>query len=876
MAARVRRLLPLGLFGLFLFFGGRAFAQEAPDGGSPQGVLTKAPALLKQVEAVFPPEAADAGVGGKVEMEIDIGADGKVLDARVTASAGEAFDRAALEAVRQFEFSPAEVDGVPAAVRVSYSYEFLYRPEVVPAPPTPEPEKLVNFSGLLLQRGTRKPLAGATIAVAGLEAFSDEQGRFSFAGVPLGTHPVVVIAPEHARYEVSESFAQGQRLEATYYVRREQYGAYETEVRAQRERKEVATVTLKQEEIRLIPGTQGDALKVVQNLPGVARSPFSLGVLVVRGGKPWDTRVYVDEIGIPQLFHFGGLYATFNSSLLEDISFQPGNFSAEFGRNIGGLVAAQTRPLAKDALHGYVDVNLIDSSALVEGPISKDWSFAASARRSYIDVTLPFVLERFVPGSDVLAFTVAPRYYDYQLKVERHPKPGQGRLELSFFGSHDELAFVLPNPAFDPEGRGDFSSLMLYNRLALVYETPLGRGAKFRSTNSVGYDRVDFGGGGDIYSRSMMLPVMTRQSFELELPGSVWLSTGVDAYYLPFRYESQAPPRVKLNQVPDPFLSRQLIHETGDTGTFEPALFAEAVWKPLPSFKLVAGLRADAESYMKDAWVDPRAAAFLELGERTTLKGAAGLFHQPPDYRMGALSPKFGNPELLPEAATHYSAGVEHRFTDAIHMDLQAFYKDLFHQTQATLAVPVGSEASVDTVDLRYTSNGVGRSYGVELLVRHQLTRNFFGWVAYTLSRSERVDVETGKWRLHMLDQPHNLIAVASYKLPLDFVAGARVRYASGSLNTPYVGAIYDANGNYYYPLFGERYSRRLPAFFQLDVRVDKRFVFERHMIAAYLDVQNVTNRMNVESVTYNFDYTQEQYFYGLPIIPSLGLRGEF
>src|SRR5207237_1113629 len=104
------------------------------------------------------------------------------------------------------------------------------------------------------------------------EAYSGEDGRFSFADVPPGSYDVVVTASDYERYAVSEEIAEGQRTEVTYHVRRKVYGAYETVVRSQRERKEVAQVTLRQEEIRLIPGTNGDAFRVVQNLPGVARA----------------------------------------------------------------------------------------------------------------------------------------------------------------------------------------------------------------------------------------------------------------------------------------------------------------------------------------------------------------------------------------------------------------------------------------------------------------------------------------------------------------------------------------------------------------------------------------------------------------------------
>jgi len=179
-------------------------------------------------------------------------------------------------------------------------------------------------------------LPGATI-VAGegethQETVSGDDGRFSFAGLPNGSLKVVVTAPDYEKYVTQETLKEGQRTQVLYYVRRKVYGAFETTVRAKKERKEVASISLKQEEIRLIPGTNGDAFRVIQNLPGVARVPYGLGFLVVRGSKPWDTRTYVDDAQVPLLFHFGGLFATFNSSLLETLTFQPGNFGADRGR----------------------------------------------------------------------------------------------------------------------------------------------------------------------------------------------------------------------------------------------------------------------------------------------------------------------------------------------------------------------------------------------------------------------------------------------------------------------------------------------------------------------------------------------------------------
>jgi TonB family protein len=866
------------LFLLLLLVSSAALAQS--DGGT--GVLTRAPALLKQVEAVFPLQMLDAGTGGRVVMEVDLGADGTVTAARVVESAGQAFDDAALAAVKQFTFSPAEVDGVPAAVRLQYAYEFFFRPQVVEVAPAPDAGPVVNFDGRVLERGTRDPISGATVILgegeAAREAFPDEKGAFGFTDVPVGNFRVVVTAPDYERYQVREDFAEGKKTVVTYFARKTVYGNYETLVRAQREKKEVAQVNLKQEEIRLIPGTQGDAFKVVQNLPGVARSPFGIGLLVVRGSKPYDTRTYVDEAPVPLLFHFGGIKATYNSELLEELDFQQGNFGAPYGRNIGGLVRATSRSPSHKGFHGYVDVNLADASALVEFPIGEEFSVAASARRSYIDALLPAIFDLFVPqAKDALTFAVAPRYYDYQVKAEWKQKGGRHRVFFSFFGSDDALKFLLPNASLDPEGRGEFGSTIQYNRWLLGYDFRVSPQVRFTSRNSFGYDQLTITGGSDLFAKGTQFPLLLRQRLNIDLPQAfLELELGAELGVNTVVSEVQRPPNPSPNEIPDPFVSRQLELDKATNVYVEPAAWVNLAFTPHETFKAVGGLRIDHNSVMQDGWVDPCLGLFWNPWKPLTFKAGAGLYHQMPDYRQGLLSPTTGNPDLLPEQAAHYMVGAEVRFTDFLSLDVQGYYKSLTQQVRTTFALGGEADLSSEGLDLRYQSTGIGRAYGLEVLLRYSLTKNFFGWVSYTLSRSER-DYNNGRRiGLSPLDQPHNLVALASYKLPFDFIIGAKIRYTTGALSTPVQGALYDVNGNYYFPIFGDSWSKRLPDFFQLDVRIDKRFVFRDWMLSLYLDVQNVTNRRNVEGVLNNFDFSRSQYIYGMPILPILGVRGEW
>src|SRR6185436_5395735 len=127
-----------------------------------------------------------------------------------------------------------------------------------------------------------------------------------------------------------------------------------------------------------------------------------------------------------------------------------------------------------------------------------------------------------------------------------------------------------------------------------------------------------------------------------------------------------------------------------------------------------------------------------------------------------------------------------------------------------------------------------------------------FGWVSYALSRSERRGPGEA-WRLFDFDQTHSLTAVASYEWHR-FTVGARLRWATGAPRTPVVGAFYDARDDRFQPVFGAHNSIRIPDFFQLDLRVERRFSWPSVRADVYLDVQNLTGRANPEEIVYDYD----------------------
>jgi outer membrane receptor protein involved in Fe transport len=290
---------------------------------------------------------------------------------------------------------------------------------------------------------------------------------------------------------------------------------------------------------------------------------------------------------------------------------------------------------------------------------------------------------------------------------------------------------------------------------------------------------------------------------------------------------------------------------------------------------VVPGLRSESYVYTdqreRQRTFNPRLAVRYALTDTVALKGGAGLYHRPPV--RDEPSTTFGNPDLRPQRSFQTGLGAEWQPTPEWFISGEGFYNrltDMIVRSDATV------ERNGQQVPERLKNGGLGRVYGLEFLVRRALTDRLFGWIAYTLSHSERLDAQGRQWRLFDNDQTHVLTAIASYKLGGGWEVGARFRYASGNPSTPVVGSRRDDLTDVFVPLYGAVNSQRLPNFHQLDIRVDKIFVFDRWSLDVYLDLTNAYNNAAVEGVTYNYNYTQSAFFEGLPILPVLGAKGSF
>jgi TonB family protein len=638
------------------------------------------------------------------------------------------------------------------------------------------------------------------------------------------------------------------------------------DVEGERPPREPTMRTLTSEEISKIPGTNGDALRSLTNMPGVARPGSLDGLLVVRGSAPQDTQVFVDGTSALMAYHLGGLSSVIPSEMLERINFYPGNFGAQYGRGMGGIVDVGVRSPKSDRFHGLIQVDSIDGRFLVEGPLGKSTRVLLAGRRSWLDAWLGPALR-----ANGVGVTAAPRYYDYQAMLEQDLSTST-KLRLFAFGASDrtELLLYEPNPS-DPAVGGSARSVESFWRIQGRIDTRPNDDVRWTSTLSVGGEKQDQTVG-DLFVDGRSLVLEGRSDVRAKIHPRLVAIAGIDVINYNYDVAVRFPPvDASSSESSGPLFGRpaQTLHAIANT--IRPGAYAMLEATPLPGFKLFPGVRTDYNQDIRKFTVDPRLGVRLDLHRgfpRTTLKGGIGVFHQPPEL-FQSVKP-YGTPNIGSNTAYHYSLGFEQEFLPPLELSVEGFYKDLRNLVAATPAAD-SSEAGQT-----YSNMGSGRTYGAEVLLRYKPFGRFFGWLAYTLSQSERRDGPGQPLHLFEYDQTHILTAIGSYKLGKGWQVGARFRYVSGKPYTPNVGGVMDYDAGVYAPVASSHEnSSRMPAFQQLDLRVDKTWKFQSWSFSFYVDLQNAYAHKNVESIGDNYDFSKATYVYGIPFLPVLGLRGE-
>ncbi len=842
------------------------------------------PVLTKFVEAKYPEAAAKAGQSAVVGLSLDIDTEGKVTEVSVVEPAGPEFDQAAVEAAAQFEFTPAKRGEEPIPVRILYRYRFTI--ELAPQGP------VVNFEGLVYDRWSKQPVAGVSVTLKGLGATTttDERGRFAFADVPAGTHPLFFDKKGWVGVSTEQVIQEGLKVDLKIAMEQalstEDLGEIDEEVvvRASRIRKEVVETRIEAKEARMVPGTQGDTVKVVETMGGVSRAAAGSGDLVVWGAAPGDTRAYIDSILVPRLFHMGGARSVLASDLVDSVELMPGGYGPDYGRAIGGLLRVQTRRPKEGGVHGFVSLDPIDTSAGVRTQAGERLWLSAGGRKSLLNQTFDVFFDerarQLVP---------IPDYWDYHTKIT-YRADDEDTLDAMAFGAADLVRRGLQSDdtssGFREETRAQF------HRVGLFFERVRADGVSVQVVPWFGVDQnrtdLTFGdipAGADTRTyrgalrlserRKVFQGATLRSGLDLEAWQSRISRDG--SLSLPAREGDVTvfglPPGDRVNRDEWRVLAGSAAAYTAlELRLFDEALSIEPGLRFEPTYlegDRVIPVRANepAVGYSRLRYlVAPRLRTSYRVLDWLTVHGAVGRYHQPPD--PADLSPIFGSPVLEPAEALHALAGLRADATSYASIELTAFY---VRQEKLSVRSPLPTPPLAAAL----VSTGEGRNVGAQLALRLRFSEDLFSWLTYSISRAERRNGPDEDYRLFDADQTHAVYAVASWRFREDFELGGRLRVTSGFPRTPVVGAYYNARDNTYEPIFGEHNSIRIPAFVELALRAAWNYKPDWGKLQIFLDVQNATNHENAEEIIYSSDFSERRYITGMPILPVLGLSAE-
>ncbi len=537
-----RTLRWLAVAGHTLLSASSAAAQPTAPGGDTPAIV--APRLKTESPASYPEQALRDHVADVVSVVVilDVDSSGNVRAARPETPHGHGFDEAASEAAAKLVFEPASRAGVPVAARIKYQYVFQ--------PPSP------RLVGRAFDQSTDQPIHEATVVVR--DAKGEERtldvapdGTWSVDGLRPGAVHLTIAAPGFVALQIDEEVRSGEetsvvlrlapvRAAVTPTVAGGPVASDQPEdvlVRGERAPRETTKRTLTKEEIAHVPGTNGDALRSVQSLPGVARPPPFSGQLVVRGSAPQDTTIFVDGVDVPLIYHFGGLSSVIPTELLEKIDFYPANYSSVYGRGMGGMVEVGLRSPKSDSLHGMAQVDFIDARVLAEGPIGQTgFKFLVGARRSYFDLWLGPVLKGAAG-----AVTTAPRYYDYQALLEKDID-ARSSFRLAIFGADDALEILNQSPnASSPTFGGNVGAHTSFWRAHARYENRFTDRTQLRVTAAVGHDSIDFGIGPNFFT-VYETTVNSRIEVTQKIARGVKANVGTDVVVAPYEIALRLPP----------------------------------------------------------------------------------------------------------------------------------------------------------------------------------------------------------------------------------------------------------------------------------------------------------------------------------------------
>lgn len=717
-----------------------------------------------------------------------------------------------------------------------------------------------QVKGTVIDKSNRQPLEFINVMIVGLNkgGVTNAEGKFSIGQVPPGIYRLQASAIGYKTVTTPEYILSTRDLHIQIEMEENQTELEGVTVTASPFRRDIESpVSLRiigLQEIEKSPGANRDISRIVQSYPGVTFSPIGYrNDLIVRGGSPSENRFYLDGVEIPNINHFstqgasGGPVGILNADLIREVNFYTGAFPTDKGNALSSVLDFKLRdgdmePNSLKATLGASEVSLASN-----GHLGKKTSYLVSVRQSYLQFLFDMLGLPFLPTFTDAQFKLKTRF-DARNELTVLGLGGIDKMKLNTKANNEDNEYILSYlPKIQQE---TFTLGAVYRHYAGAHVQSVVASHSYLNNRNTKYQQND-----ESDPDHLMLRLRsTEQNTQLRLENSSsfrnWkVTVGTSLDYS--QYSNTTFQKVYTDHA-------QTFDYHTYLGIMRWGLFGTVNYTSIDErFTASLGLRADANNYsaaMKDLsdQLSPRLSLSYQLTEHWSLSGNAGLYYQLPPYT--ALGFKNNNGLYANKYALRYmqvsqgSVGLNWRKGDTFEVSVEGFYKD-YDKIPLSVAdgIPLtckGNDYGVIGNEL-LTSTAQGRSYGAELLLKWLVAKKLNLASSFTLFKSEyRTDKES-EYIASAWDNRFIFNLRGTYNLPRHWSVGMKVSCIGGAPYTPYnadkssLVTAWNAQGKPYYDY--TRYNEeRLPAFTQVDIRIDKTFYLKRCMLGFYIDLQNI------------------------------------
>ncbi len=608
-------------------------------------------------------------------------------------------------------------------------------------------------------------------------------------------------------------------------------------------------------EIQRNPGGNRDISRVIQTLPGVTTPASFRNDLIIRGGAPNENRFYLDDVEVPTINHFatqgasGGPVGLINVNFIREVEFYSGAFPANRGNTLSSVLEFKQRDGRDDRIGGTFLMSATDVGVTLEGPIGEKTTFLASARRSYLQFLF-----------DVIGLPFLPTYNDFQVKV-KHKFDKKNELTFIGLGAIDqfqlnldaneteEQQYLLNQLPVSPQW--NYTNGLVYKRYAENGFWTFVLSRNMLNNESEKYLNNDDSSEENLTLRYKSQEIENKLRVEHDIRiGDFKLNYGMGYQYV--KYNVNTFNRIFTNAGP------QTVDFSSNFNLNRYALFAQGSRKLLDErLTLSLGFRMDANDYSDEMsnlaeQFSPRFSASYALTQRLAVNFNTGIYYQLPPYTVLGYQEDgvFVNREngIKYIRNDHVVAGFEYNTASNSKISIEGYYKYYYDypfllRDSITLANLGGDFGVLGNEPVVPRSEG--RSYGLEFLFQQRLFKGFYGIASYTLGWSEFED-KNGDFVPSSWDARHIANVVIGKRFGKNWEVGVNWRFQTGLPFTPFdrqASALvlnWEANGRGIRN-FDQLNTRRADLVSAIDIRIDKKWFFDKWSLNVFLDIENVT-----------------------------------